>query len=138
MILRWESEKSIFSAGFRQISYKKKVIFFVLRAKVKKNKKLRKSVFFINSPWGLGGGLLWDTLQENMTHTHIFWQYLFWYVFFETESITVTTEEEIIESEDAIVKALNLKLVEENLALVIIRIYMLGNRSILRHHFKGW
>ena len=36
VILRWESEKSIFSAGFREISYKKKVIFFVLRVKVKK------------------------------------------------------------------------------------------------------
>ena len=36
VILRLESEKSIFCAVFCRISYKKKVIFFVLRAKVKK------------------------------------------------------------------------------------------------------
>ena len=47
VILRWESESV---QVFVKFLTKKKVIFFVLRAKVEQNKKLEKSAFFINSP----------------------------------------------------------------------------------------
>ena len=49
-------KKAIFCAFFLQIFYKKKVIFFVLRAKVKKIKKLEKSAFFFTFPIRLGRG----------------------------------------------------------------------------------
>ena len=44
---------------------KKKVIFFVLDAKVKQNKKLEKSAFFINSTLGLGGVTLRQLVYSN-------------------------------------------------------------------------
>jgi hypothetical protein len=44
---------------------KKKVIFFVPRAKVKQNKKLEKSAFFINFPIRLWGGGYYETPCNN-------------------------------------------------------------------------
>ena len=49
VILRLESEKSIFLQVFVKFLTKNKVFFFVLRAKVKKNKKLEKCAIFMNS-----------------------------------------------------------------------------------------
>ena len=54
VILVRESEKAIFCAFFSQMFYKKKVIFFVLRAKVKKSRNWKKVTFFHfpHKAWG--------------------------------------------------------------------------------------
>ena len=86
---------NFFLQVFVKFLTKKKVIFFVLRAKVKNNTKLEKGVCLLISPYIRLVGVLWDTLYHLLTSedyinlsspsstsfcSHIFFLFLFYFV----------------------------------------------------------
>ena len=76
--------------------------------------------------------------DESIYDTHTFWRFFCFHVFVETESITVTSVSTVIENEEDILKNLDLEMVQESRALVIICIYFDYSRTIHHPHWNRY